>query len=300
MRRVLILALLTAAAVPTAAVAQESGSEEVSREQRREARQERRQQRQEVRQQRQEAPAVQRQERREQRQEARQQRQQAPAVVQRQERRAERIQPQRNGTATTWIGNPNDPRMEAHRRRYEQLDRENARRNGTPEQYRALVADQRAQRGDRRDDRRETRQERREDRRDFRQDRREDRRETRQDWRQDRREWRQDRREDRRDWNRDWRRDNRYDWQRYRNSNRFVFRVQPYYAPYRGYNYSRFSIGSLIDRLFWGQNYWIHDPWQYRLPAAPYGYQWVRYYNDVILVDTFNGRVVDVIYDFFW
>jgi Ni/Co efflux regulator RcnB len=56
----------------------------------------------------------------------------------------------------------------------------------------------------------------------------------------------------------------------------------------------------VLDRLFWGRNYWISDPWQYRLPAAPYGYQWVRYYNDVLLVDTYNGRVVDVIYDFFW
>jgi hypothetical protein len=101
-------------------------------------------------------------------------------------------------------------------------------------------------------------------------------------------------------WNRGWRNDNRYDWQRFRYSNRGLFR-SPYYAPYGyGYGYNRLSIGGLLDEIFWGRNYWISDPWQYRLPPAPYGTQWVRYYNDVILVDVYSGEVVDVIYDFFW
>jgi Ni/Co efflux regulator RcnB len=102
------------------------------------------------------------------------------------------------------------------------------------------------------------------------------------------------------DWNRSWRNDRRYDWQRYRYSNRSLFR-SPYYAPYGyGYGYNRLSIGLILDPIFFGQNYWIGDPWQYRLPAAPYGTQWVRYYNDVLLVDVYTGEVVDVIYDFFW
>jgi hypothetical protein len=36
------------------------------------------------------------------------------------------------------------------------------------------------------------------------------------------------------------------------------------------------------------------------LPAAYGSYRWVRYYDDVLLVDVRNGRVVDVIRDFFW
>ncbi|HMC92057.1 MAG TPA: RcnB family protein [Allosphingosinicella sp.] len=101
-------------------------------------------------------------------------------------------------------------------------------------------------------------------------------------------------------WNRTWRNDNRYDWQRYRYSNRDIFR-SPYYAPRGyGYGYNRLSIGGLLDQIFWGQNYWIADPYEYRLPAAPYGTQWVRYYNDVVLVDVYSGEVIDVIYDFFW
>jgi hypothetical protein len=101
-------------------------------------------------------------------------------------------------------------------------------------------------------------------------------------------------------WNRNWRGDNRYDWQRYRYSNRNLFRSGGYYAPYRGYSYNRLNIGFILDSLFYSNRYWLSDPYQYRLPAAPYGTQWVRYYDDVVLVDVYTGEVLDVIYDFFW
>ena len=54
------------------------------------------------------------------------------------------------------------------------------------------------------------------------------------------------------------------------------------------------------SRLFYSQRYWIGDPWQYRLPPAYPGTQWVRYYNDVLLVDVYTGEVIDVIHGFFW
>jgi hypothetical protein len=114
-----------------------------------------------------------------------------------------------------------------------------------------------------------------------------------------RNDWRGDNRGSR-NWNRDWRSDNRYDWQRYRYSNRNIFHIGPYYSPYRGYGYNRFSIGVVLDPFFYDQRYWIGDPWEYRLPPAEPGTEWVRYYNDVLLVDVYSGEVVDVIYDFFW
>ncbi|MDB5669923.1 MAG: hypothetical protein JWO25_882 [Alphaproteobacteria bacterium] len=101
-------------------------------------------------------------------------------------------------------------------------------------------------------------------------------------------------------WNRGWRNDNRYDWQRYRYSNRNQFRGGSYYAPYRNYRYNRLGIGGVLDSLFFGRDYWIDNPYDYRLPASPPGTQWVRYYNDVVLVDVYSGEVIDVIYDFFW
>lgn len=118
--------------------------------------------------------------------------------------------------------------------------------------------------------------------------------------RQDRRDWRNDRRADRRDWNRNWRNDRRYDWQRYRNYNRGLFNIGRYYSPYYGHNYSRFSIGFRLGSSFYSDRYWIREPWQYRLPAAYAGTRWVRYYDDVLLVDLYTGEVVDVIYNFFW
>lgn len=105
---------------------------------------------------------------------------------------------------------------------------------------------------------------------------------------------------DHRNWDRKWRDDNRYDWRKYRSSNRNRFHIGIYYAPYRNYYYRPLSIGFFLDTLFYNDRYWISDPWYYRLPPAYGPYRWVRYYDDALLVDTYNGEVVDVIYDFFW
>lgn len=106
---------------------------------------------------------------------------------------------------------------------------------------------------------------------------------------------------DNRRWDRnEWRRDKRYDWQRHRASHRSIYRIGRYYAPYRDYSYRRLSIGFSLGSMFYGSQYWINDPWQYRLPEVYGPYRWVRYYDDVLLVDIHSGEVVDVIYNFFW
>ncbi|MBC2664955.1 RcnB family protein [Novosphingobium flavum] len=113
--------------------------------------------------------------------------------------------------------------------------------------------------------------------------------------------WDNDRDRDRGgNWSRNWRQDNRYNWQSFRSSNRQLFRMPRYYAPYNNYSYRRLSIGFYLDTLFFSQNYWIDDPYEYRLPPAYGPYRWVRYYDDALLVDIYDGEVVDVIYDFFW
>ncbi|HEX5182817.1 MAG TPA: RcnB family protein [Allosphingosinicella sp.] len=110
--------------------------------------------------------------------------------------------------------------------------------------------------------------------------------------------WRGDRRGGVR-WDRGWRNNGRYDWQRYRYANRRIFHLGPYYAPYRNYYYSPLEIGFVLDSLFYNQDYWI-DPAYYDLPPAPPGAEWVRYYNDVLLVDLDSGEVLDSIHNFFW
>lgn len=101
--------------------------------------------------------------------------------------------------------------------------------------------------------------------------------------------------------NNGWRNDRRYDWRDWRNSHRSIFRLPSYRAPY-GWNrsYSRFSIGIYLDSILFGSDYWIDDPWTYRLPPVYGTLRWVRYYDDAVLIDIRDGYVVDVIYDFFW
>ena len=106
---------------------------------------------------------------------------------------------------------------------------------------------------------------------------------------------------DRGRWNNGWRNDRRYDWRDYRNSNRGIYRLPRYYAPSGwGYGYRRFTIGYTLSSILFSSQYWINDPYYYRLPEVYGPYRWVRYYNDALLVDVETGEVVDTIYDIFW
>ncbi|MEQ7873562.1 RcnB family protein [Sphingomonas sp. ASV193] len=101
------------------------------------------------------------------------------------------------------------------------------------------------------------------------------------------------------DWGRNWRQDRRYDWRDYRSTNRFVFRLGNYYDPY-AYQYRRWQVGFQLWPAYYQQDYWLDDPWMYRLPPAYGPYRWVRYWDDALLVNIYTGQVVDVIYDVFW
>ena len=170
-------------------------------------------------------------------------------------------------------------------------------------------SDDRAYRQGRRDGARDVRQDyRRAERRDERRDRYREQRAYRE-GRQDQRQVYQDRRRDDRfeyrgqrydRWNNNWRGDRRYNWRDYRHSNRHVYRPGRYYAPRYSRGYSRLSIGFTIGSPYYASSYWINDPWAYRLPSVYGPYRWVRYYDDVLLIDIRTGHVVDVEYNFFW
>lgn len=119
-------------------------------------------------------------------------------------------------------------------------------------------------------------------RREVRQDRREvrqDRREVRQDRRQgDVRELREDRR-DLRDDRRDLRQDRR--------------RIA-YAAPYRGWSYRAINRGYQLRPVFWGPNYLI-DYTLYRLARPRAEERWIRYGDDLVLVNVRTGRVLEVV-----
>ncbi len=100
-------------------------------------------------------------------------------------------------------------------------------------------------------------------------------------------------------WAGNWRDDRRYDWSRFRHQHRSLFHFGIYYDPY-GFGYNRMMPGWSMWPNYFQSNYWLNDPWMYRLPPAYGPYRWVRYWDDALLVNTYTGEVVDVVYDFFW
>ena len=93
------------------------------------------------------------------------------------------------------------------------------------------------------------------------------------------------------------RRDRREDWRDYRQGHRDAFRGPAYVGP-TGYRYRPVVVGYRFAPTYYAQRYWI-DPIRYRLPAAPAWQRYVRYGNDVALVNVRTGRVIAIYNGFF-
>jgi Ni/Co efflux regulator RcnB len=95
------------------------------------------------------------------------------------------------------------------------------------------------------------------------------------------------------------RRETREDWRDYKRSHRGVYHRSAYVAP-RGYRYRQVAVGANLDRAFWGSRYRIGSYGTYRLPYPGHNRMYVRYGNDVLLINGRNGRVIRVYDRFFW
>ncbi len=73
-----------------------------------------------------------------------------------------------------------------------------------------------------------------------------------------------------------------------------------YYSRPEGWYYRRWSYGEFLPEIFWAPDFWIDDWWLFDLPIPPYGYEWVRYGDDAILVNIYTGQILEVIYDVFY
>jgi Ni/Co efflux regulator RcnB len=104
----------------------------------------------------------------------------------------------------------------------------------------------------------------------------------------DRRELRSDRRELHRD-----RRDLRHDRRHYRHHHAYV-------APFRGWRYRPVTIGFRLNRAFFAPRYYISDYGYYGLRAPGRWNRWIRYGNDLLLVNVRTGRVLQVIHYRYW
>jgi Ni/Co efflux regulator RcnB len=117
--------------------------------------------------------------------------------------------------------------------------------------------------------------------------------------RHDQREVQRDVRQGRHNEAREDRRELREDWRDYRRTHRSVYRRPAYVAP-RGHRYRPVAVGAVLNRSFWGPNYRIGNYVTYRLPNPGRNRAWVRYGNDVVLINTRNGRVITVYNGFFY
>jgi Ni/Co efflux regulator RcnB len=91
----------------------------------------------------------------------------------------------------------------------------------------------------------------------------------------------------------------REDWRDYRRTHRDVYR-RPAYAGPRDFRYRPVAVGYRFTPEYYGQRYWINDPYTYRLARPGFGQRWIRYGNDVVLIDTRSGRAVQVYNSFFY
>jgi Ni/Co efflux regulator RcnB len=96
-------------------------------------------------------------------------------------------------------------------------------------------------------------------------------------------------REDRRDYDRN-------EWRKYRESNSNIYNAGNWRS---GYRYRTFNSGVRINSGYYAPRYVINDPWIYRLPRPTRTQRWVRHYNDVLLVDTRRGLILQVNRSFF-
>ena len=58
--------------------------------------------------------------------------------------------------------------------------------------------------------------------------------------------------------------------------------------------------GAQLRPGFWGQRYRISNYERYRLRPVAAHRQWIRYGNDLVLVNTRTGRVIQVLRDRYW
>jgi len=74
-----------------------------------------------------------------------------------------------------------------------------------------------------------------------------------------------------------------------------------YVAPVRNWSYRPVTVGYRLQPAFYGSNYYISDYGAYHLQAPRNRFlRWIRYGNDLLLVNIRTGRVLQVIHYRFW
>jgi Ni/Co efflux regulator RcnB len=87
------------------------------------------------------------------------------------------------------------------------------------------------------------------------------------------------------------------EWRGWRDSHPGDYRRGGWRAPF---GYRNFGIGAIVPRGYWGSQYYVNDWYRFHLPRPGYGYyRYVRHYDDVLLINVRNGRVIRVYRGFY-
>jgi Ni/Co efflux regulator RcnB len=82
-----------------------------------------------------------------------------------------------------------------------------------------------------------------------------------------------------------------------RQDRRQVRNRSAYVAPVRNWNYRRVSVGYRLQPAFYGSRYYITDYGAYHLQVPHHRWlRWIRYGDDLLLVNIRTGRVLDVVH----
>lgn len=76
-------------------------------------------------------------------------------------------------------------------------------------------------------------------------------------------------------------------------------RRSQYVAPYRGWTYRAIAPGAQLRSSFYGSRYFV-DPARYRLRPVGRYQRWIRYGDDLVLVNVRTGRVIQVLRNRYW
>ncbi|HMJ06177.1 MAG TPA: RcnB family protein [Chthoniobacterales bacterium] len=73
-----------------------------------------------------------------------------------------------------------------------------------------------------------------------------------------------------------------------------------YAAPVRNWRYRPVTVGFQLQPTFYGSRYYVNDYNAFQLRAPARNQRWVRYGDDLLLVNIRTGRVIQVVQNRYW
>jgi len=73
-----------------------------------------------------------------------------------------------------------------------------------------------------------------------------------------------------------------------------------YAAPVRNWSYRPVTVGFRLQPSFYGSRYFVSNYSAYQLRAPGRYQRWIRYGDDLLLVNVRTGRVLQVIHNRYW